>query len=255
MKIGFCGPLERMKEAAEAGFDYLEPTVTSAAGLSETEFEACLEGMKKAPLPTPSFNVLFPGTMELISGNTPEKEIKAYLESALRRVRLLGGKTVVFGSGRSRRRPEGLPYDEAFRRLIRVTRLIGDAAQANGLTIAVEPLNRGETNMINSVGEGACLAAAADHPAVKLLADYYHIAMEGEPPEELLRVGGICHAHIATREGRRAPVQPEDGFRRMFSAMKKSGYQGLLSVEGRVDDMAAEGAASVRMLKALWEEA
>jgi hypothetical protein len=37
--------------------------------------------------------------------------------------------------------------------------------------------------------------------------------------------------------------------------MKKSGYQGLLSVEGRVDDMAAEGAASVRMLKALWEEA
>ena len=109
--------------------------------------------------------------------------------------------------------------------------------------------------MINSVGEGACLAAAADHPAVKLLADYYHIATEGEPPEDLLRVGGICHAHIATREGRRAPVQPEDGFRRMFSAMKKSGYQGLLSVEGRVDDMAAEGAASVRMLKALWEKA
>ena len=41
----------------------------------------------------------------------------------------------------------------------------------------------------------------------------------------------------------------------MFAAMKRSGYQGRISVEGRCDDLASEGPQSVRMLKELWAEA
>ena len=162
---------------------------------------------------------------------------------------------VVFGSGRSRRRPEEMPYGDAFRRLIEITRLIGDIAGQYGITIVIEPLNRGETNMINSVAEGACLAAAVNHPQVKLLADYYHIAVEGHAPEDLARLGGIAHCHIATLEGRRAPQEAEEGFKALFAAMKQTGYEGLISVEGKADDLSKEGPVSVRLLKKLWEEA
>ncbi len=254
MKIGFCAKLDRMDEVAAAGFDYIEPPVSAAAAWTEEEFEKYLEIVKNASIPALSFNVLFPGEIALFAPNA-EEQIARYLHGAFARVQKLGGRMVVFGSGRSRKRPEGLPYGAAFRRLVEITRLIGDIAGQYGITIAIEPLNRGETNMINSVAEGACLAAAADHPQVKLLADYYHIAMEGHAPEDLARVGGIAHCHIATEEGRRAPQEAEEGFKTLFAAMKQTGYDGLISVEGKADDLSKEGPTSVRLLKKLWEEA
>ena len=254
MKIGFCAKLDRINEVAAAGFDYIEPPVSAAAAWTEEEFEQYLMLVKNAPIPVPAFNVLFPGEIALFSPDADER-IAAYLHGAFARVQKLGGHTVVFGSGRSRKRPENLPYADAFRRLTEITRLIGDIAGQYGITIVIEPLNRSETNMINSVAEGACLAAAANHPRVKLLADYYHIAVEHQPPEDVDRVGGIAHCHIAALEGRRAPQKAEEGFKTLFAAMKQTGYEGLISVEGGAGDLSKEGPVSVRLLKKLWEEA
>ena len=255
MKIGFCAKLDRIEEVAAAGIDYIEPPVSAAAAWTEEEFEKYLELAKNAPIPVPSFNVLFPGEISLLGPDADEQVISKYLHGAFDRVRKLGGRVVVFGSGRSRKRPESLPYDAAFRRLVEIARMMGDIAGQYGITLVIEPLNRGETNMINSVAEGACLAAAVNHPRVKLLADYYHIAVERQAPEDLARVGGIAHCHIATEEGRRAPVDQVDGFKTLFAAMKQTGYDGLISVEGKADDLSKEGPVCVRLLKKLWEEA
>ena len=255
MKIGFCAGLDRIDEAAAAGYDYIELPVSAAAAWTEEEFARNLARLRAAAIPAPAFNVLFPGDIALLSPEVPDTAIAEYLEKALARVQAMGGKTVVFGSGKSRARPEAVPYDEAFRRLIHVTRLIGDAAARHGITIVIEPLNRSETNMINSVAEGACLRAAVNHPSVGLLADYFHIAKEGHDPGDLARVGGIAHCHIATRAGREAPLEAEEGFSVLFSAMKRTGYQGLVSVEGKCLDLPKDGPATVALLKKLWEEA
>ncbi len=90
---------------------------------------------------------------------------------------------------------------------------------------------------------------------MKLLADYYHIAVEGHAPEDLARVGGIAHCHIATLNGRRAPLEADAGFKTMFAAMKQTCYDGLISVEGGIDDLVKDGPQCVRLLKKLWEEA
>ena len=254
MKIGFCAKLDRIDEVAAAGFDYIEPPVSAAAAWTEEEFEKYLAIVKNASIPVPSFNVLFPGEIALFAPGAEER-ISQYLRGAFARVQKLGGRVVVFGSGRSRRRPEELPYGDAFRRLVEITRLIGDIAGQYGITIVIEPLNRSETNMINSVAEGACLAAAVNHPQVKLLADYYHIAVEGHAPEDLARLGGIAHCHIATLNGRRAPLEAEAGFKTLFAAMKQTNYDGLISVEGGIDDLGRDGPVCVRLLKELWEEA
>lgn len=255
MKIGFCAKPDQAAAVAAAGFDYIEPPVNFIAGMSEADFQAAREALREANLPAPSFNLLFPKQMLLLDEGTDEREIADYLHGALSRVALLGGRTAVFGSGKSRRRPETLDYGEAFRRLARITRLTGEIAEHYGVTIVIEPLNRAETNMINSLGEGADLAAAADHPRVRLLADYYHISAENQPVEDILRLGGIAHAHIATREGRRVPTAEDAGYARMFAAMKRTGYRGMLSIEGKTDDLAADGPAAVRMLRKMWEEA
>ncbi|MGN0777825.1 MAG: sugar phosphate isomerase/epimerase family protein [Aristaeellaceae bacterium] len=253
--FGLCGPLERIHEAEAAGFAYLEPSVTSVATLTDEEFALKLADARRAGIPTPAFNVLFPGTMLLLDKATTDEAIAAYLDKALARVKALGGQVVVFGSGRSRRVPEDMTYAEGFRRLVEVTRVIGDAAAKHDLTIVVEPLCRKECNIINSVAEGACLVAAAHHPNVKLLADYYHMAVDGEPCSDIVRVGGIAHAHIATKEGRFYPAVMEDGFTAFFRALKATAYDGRVSVEGGTSDFAADAPASIRVLTNLLENA
>ena len=255
MRIGCCAKPEAILEVAEAGFDYIELPVSGLAEMDAGAFGEVEAMVASAPIPADRFNVLFPGSLALLDPATENRAISVYLDTALSRVAALGGRVVVFGSGRSRMRPENVPYPQAFRRLVEVTRVIGEAAARYGLMIAIEPLHRGECNMINCVVEGACLAAAADHPNVGLLADYYHIAMENEKPEEIRRVSGIIHAHIAALEGRHVPLEADEGYLRMFRAMKATGYAGTLSVEGKADDLSKEGPVSLRLLREMWEQA
>ena len=255
MKIGFCAKPDQAVLVAAAGFDYIEPPVNYIAGLTEEAFSACLEDLRASSVPAPSFNLLFPKTMQLLADDTADEQVAAYLHGALSRVQCMGGKIAVFGSGKSRNRPADMSYDSAFRRLVRLTRMTGEIAVQYDVTIVIEPLNRNETNMINSLGEGACLSAAVDHPRVRLLADYYHVSAENQPVSDIERITGIAHAHIATSAGRRVPTEEDAGYAEMFAAMKRTGYQGLLSVEGKTDDLAADGPRSVQMLKKMWEEA
>ena len=230
MKIGFCAKPDQIEAV-------------------------CLDAVRASAMPAPSFNLLFPKTLLLLAPETTDEQIREYLHGALSRVQRLGGRIAVFGSGKSRNRPEGMHYDDAFRRLVQVTRLTGEIADEYDVTIVIEPLNRNETNMINSLGEGACLTAAVNHPRVKLLADYYHVALENQPVSDIERVSGIAHAHIATLAGRRVPVEPDAGYAEMFAAMKRTDYKGLISVEGKTDDLSTDGPKAVQMLKKMWEEA
>ena len=255
MQFGLCAGLDKIKEAQSAGFDYLEPPVNGIAALTDEEFAAKLAAARAAQMPTPAFNLLFPKTLQLLSPDVADADIAAYLERALERVQALGGRVAVFGSGKSRNRPEGMAYADAFRRLTEVTRLTGEVARRYGVTIVVEPLNRAESNMINSLAEGACLVAAVDHPNVRLLADYYHMAKDGEPIGDIVRLGGVTHAHIATREGRRYPAAVEEGFAAFFRALRETGYDGMVSVEGKTEDMATDGPAALSLMKKLWEDA
>ena len=252
MKIGFCAKLDRLSEVEEAGFAYIEPSVTSVYEMNEEAFESVRGALAQSSIPASSFNVLFPGK-NLYTWD--KMDLRAYLHQAFSRVAALGGKTVVFGSGKARMRPDDLPYAEAFRQLADITRLIGEEAEPFGITVTVEPLNTAETNMINSVAEGACLVAVVNQPCVKLLADYYHIAAEHERPGDLERLGGIAHAHIATANGRTIPLERDEGYLQLFAAMKHTGYQGDISIEGKCEHLLQEGPRAITLLTALWEEA
>lgn len=254
MKYGLCAGLDKLAEAAALGFDYLEPPVNGTAALTQEDFEAKLAIARQAAIPCPVFNLLFPKTLQLLLPETTDEAIAGYLHGALRRVQLLGGRAAVFGSGKSRNRPEGMTYGEAFRRLTEVTRLTGRIASEYGVTIVIEPLNRAESNMINSMAEGAALAAAVDHPNVQLLCDSFHAAKENEPFTDVVRLGGVRHVHVATREGRRYPLEKDGDLAALYAALKETGYDGRISIEGKTDDMAHDAPIAIALLKKLWEE-
>lgn len=254
MKYGLCAGLDKIAEVAALGFDYLEPPVNGTAALSEEDFEAKLAMVKGASIPCPAFNLLFPKTMQVLVPETTDDMIAEYLHTAMKRVQLLGGRVAVFGSGKSRNCPEGMTYGEAFRRLVEVTRLTGEIAQQYGVVIVIEPLNRTETNMINSMAEGAALVAMVNHPNVQLLCDSFHVAKENEPFTDVVRLGGVSHVHVATKEGRRYPLEKDADLTALYEALKATNYDGMISIEGKTDDMAQDAPVSIALLKNLWEE-
>lgn len=252
MKFGLCAGLDKINEVASLGYDYIEPPVNGTATLSDEDFAAKLEMVKAAPIACEAFNLLFPKTMQVML--TPDEEIAEYLHKAMSRVQQLGGKVAVFGSGKSRGIPEGWTYAQAFRRLVDVTRLTGEVAAQYGVVIVIEPLNRTETDTINSMAEGAALCAVVNHPNVQLLCDSFHVAKENEPFTDIVRLGGVSHVHVATKEGRRYPLTADEDLKALYAGLKASGYEGLISIEGKTDDMAADSPVALSVLKNAWEE-
>lgn len=254
MRYGICTGIENIELVESLGYDYIEPSVTSVVYLSEEELEEKLDLVKKSSITCEAFNVLFPKTIELIGPRSNMEEVKHYLETAFRNIQILGGKVVVFGSGKSRFCPDGVDFRVAYRQLIEIVRTAGDIAKKYGLLVVIEPLNRGETNLICTMGEGAMLEADVNHENVKLLSDYYHVMTDGDPISDIYRVGSLSHIHIASSHGRYYPLSTEnEKYEEFFKQLKLIGYDGRISIEGKTDNMKEDGIKALKLLKKLEE--
>jgi sugar phosphate isomerase/epimerase len=251
MRFGLCTSPDNLELAGNLGFDYIEFSVASTAALSGDEFDALKAKMDKSPIKAERFNVLFPGTIRLAGPEADRGKIRDYLEKAFERVKALGGKAVVFGSGKSRAFPEGVPFKDSYRELVTAVRLMGEIAGKYGLIAAIEPLNRSETNCINSLIEGAMLEAAVNSPSVGLLADLYHILREKEPLDHIPAVKELTHTHVAVLEGRAFPVTADQDLRAFFAALKTAGYSGTMSIEGSTENLEKDAAAALKILRSL----
>ena len=251
LKWGVCADIDRIDQIAQMGFDYLETSASKIGKMTDAEWEEKVRMVEAAPIPCDCFNVLFPKTMDLVGTDSGIGQMTSYLGGLFPRLRRIGAKIVVFGSGKVRARPTAMDFASAYGRLVSVTRKIGEIAEPFGITVGIEPLNRTETNMICSVGEGAILAADAGRPNVQLLADAYHMQMEGEAMENIGRVGRLTHVHIASREGRAYPLREEEASRRLFAQLSAIGYEGRVSIEGKTPDMAHDAPAALRVLRHL----
>jgi len=96
----------------------------------------------------------------------------------------------------------------------------------------LEPLNKGETNLLNSVTEGIAYVDAIDRPRIQLLADFYHMMKENEGPDAIRKADvRIRHCHIAELEGRKAPGTKGEDLSGYFKALHDIGYTGGVSCE------------------------
>ena len=163
---------------------------------------------------------------------------------------LAGIGFIVFGSGGSRSVPEGWSKEDAAAQIVDVLRHIAPAAERHGVTIVMEPLNSGECNILNSLAEAAEVVEKAEHPSVKLLADLYHMAVDGESPSEIGRFAAIIrHVHVAELEKRTAPGVDGDDFRPYLKALAAGGFSGGISMECLWGDLADEVPKAVEYLR------
>jgi sugar phosphate isomerase/epimerase len=105
-------------------------------------------------------------------------------------------------------------------------------ARLRGVPTLLEPINRYETNFVNTIVDGLQLLDEVGEPTFKLLADTFHMNIEEADIPASLRQAGerIGYVHIAD-SNRRAPGQGHTDFRTIFQTLARIGYCGPVSAE------------------------
>jgi D-psicose/D-tagatose/L-ribulose 3-epimerase len=251
VRIGYCGRLQDVEAAKAAGFDYLEVRVSEVAALSDADFTAAAAKLKQAGLPVLSANLFIPANIKVTGPNIDKEKQMEYIRKALDRVALLGVRLVVFGSGGARQVPDGFSKKEAFDQLVDFGKRLAPEARSRQITIAIEPLRHQESNIINNSLEGLEWVKAVNDPNIQLMIDFYHFAVEKEDPSDVLKVKDhLRHLHTANPDGRVMPkTWDEYNYGPFFAMLRQIHYDRLISVEASTQNLTAEGALSVAVLR------
>lgn len=235
VEVGVCGPVKHFQEAVKYGFDYFEAGVAEIAAMSNDAFADFRKQVLASPLRCTSCNS-FIRTLHVVGPTVDRDALTSYMSSSLDRCTQLGTRIVVWGSAGSRNVPQGFSRSEARSQIKAFLRQAGDLARSRNIVIAIEPLRRQESNIINTGAEALQLVREVDHPQVKMIIDYYHLRAENENPDILLRAAKeIVHLHFANAAGRRWP-KLSDGdpvYARFFELVKQIRFRGGISIEGQ----------------------
>jgi len=121
------------------------------------------------------------------------------------------------------------------------------AAEAGrrGMDLALEPINRYESFLVNTASQAEKLIGLIAEPNVKIQLDTFHMNLEEEDPAETIRTFGdrLIHFHVAeNHRGRfgRGTV-PWDA---IFASLVSIGYTGAVVIESFVPDVAEVATAA-----------
>ncbi|MCL2356459.1 MAG: sugar phosphate isomerase/epimerase [Defluviitaleaceae bacterium] len=256
MKYGYCMDLKFLNEqeralfdaVAEAGFDYVELPFSELSALSG------IAGLKKEleKIPCRACNLFFPPALKIVGAGMDSNGIIAYLERMLPLAAELGIESLVFGNGGARKIPEGATREEVWANLRLIVELMDVYAGQNGIKISVEPLNRTETNIINSYAEAVELTFGLKN--VGAMIDSYHVAMENHTYEDVVKYPEVLHLHTAYPTGRMVPSpnDPAGTYDEFVRAVKQIGYNDKISIEGAIKNPAnvkAEVKAALEVMR------
>jgi len=117
-------------------------------------------------------------------------------------------------------------------RAVNNLRKVCSQAADRGLDIALEPLNRFESDLINNVDDVLRLIGDIDHPAAKVCLDMFHMNIEEPDPEEAIRKAGsrLCHVQVSENY-RGTPGSGNASWEKYRRGLAAISYAGTVSIE------------------------
>jgi sugar phosphate isomerase/epimerase len=137
----------------------------------------------------------------------------------------------------------GVESAQAMDWLIKALRECSDAARPHGIRLALEPINRYETTLINTAAQGLELIERVGADNFGLLLDTFHMNIEEPNIEDSIKQTGerIFHFHVAD-SNRWYPGAGHLDFKSVLKALFATGYAGFVSGEFMPVPDAATGA-------------
>lgn len=222
---------EKIKKATELGYHGIELMVRDPANLDWARIKDTLES---AALEVPQVvtGELF-GTdgLSLVVGNAELRRRAEYrVKSVIDLCAYLGA---MMNIGRLRGRLDFLgDVPNSWEMALSYLRPIFEYAAEKGVRIALEPLNRYETDFIYNSAEGIRLINELGYDNIGLMLDIFHMNIEEPSMEEGFLTAGnrLWHIHIAD-SNRCYPGSGHINFQPIFKTLRHMNYQGYISAE------------------------
>jgi D-psicose/D-tagatose/L-ribulose 3-epimerase len=136
-------------------------------------------------------------------------------------------------------------------------REVADYAGERGVRLAIEPINRFETDLINTTEQALDLCARIGRDNVGLLLDTFHMSIEEKSIPGAIRLAGdhLFHVHSCEND-RGTPGTGQVPWTEVLSALEEIAYDGQLVIESFTPDVheIAKAASIWRPLDAAGDE-
>ena len=249
IRIGVCTGPENAALLKEAGCDYVEAGVGSFLKPDNAEWTLPID-LETLPLRIESYNSFLPGDLKITGPAVDLERLKTYVTRACERAKRVGSSVIVWGSGGSRKIPDGWDRAKAEEQYVAALGLAGPIAAAQGLTLALEPLPTRETNIANTTVEAMGYIRKAGAEGISLMVDLRHFTTMNEPLENLDACKDLLvHSHVGD------PLSNPDRLKQQLGRLKANGYAGRMSIEGGVKDLKNGLKPAVAALRKMWAEA
>lgn len=124
------------------------------------------------------------------------------------------------------------PTDVEKERVVELLKAAAPEAQAAGVKLAIEPLNRFECYMVNTLATGRELVEAVNAPNVGILFDTFHANMEEKDPiGAILNDGSVINHFHCSSNDRGIPGEGHIDWEGTFKALHQINYRGEFVIE------------------------
>lgn len=217
--------------ARALGFDAIEIFPPDPEAIAPKTLEALLRqhGLQLAAMGTGA------GWLrQKLTLTSPDPDVRARARTFIKAIIDLAGPfgaSAIIGSMQGRS-GDGIDHPAALGHLREALDELGAHAATHGVPLIYEPLNRYETNLVNTVDAGVALLKTLTTTNVVLLADLFHMNIEERDIAASIRAGGphIGHIHFVDSNRRPAGCGHLD-FAPIAAAIQEIGYHGYLSAE------------------------
>ncbi len=177
------------------------------------------------------------GSTRDLTSDDPELQRNSleYIEECLNITKLLGAKffagPMYSAVGKARMIPDEQREIE-WNRAVKNLKTVCEMASSKGLEIALEPLNRFESDLVNNVDDVLRLIEQIDHPAAKICLDMFHMNIEEWDPALAIQKAGDKLLHLQVSENYRGiPGTGNASWDKYHQALASIDYKGAISIE------------------------
>lgn len=231
---GKCDYFETAKKIKAAGFDVMEIDAGDLCAMNDAEIAALRKTVEDLGLEISVNN----GTGADVDPSADDPAVRAagiaHLEKVMHQMAKLGTSTLIGGLISAWPVDWSVEHDKqaAWNYAVDSLRQACKTAEALGITLHLEVLNRYESFLVNDVEEGLRFIEQVGSPNMKLLIDTFHSNIEEDNLPEALRHAGKHLGHMHLDEGnRKLPGLGSLPWAEMGAVLRELDFQGYLCIE------------------------
>lgn len=174
---------------------------------------------------------------------TPEQQKAAmdYMKTLIDQMVVLGCPSLIGPVYSEVGRADAVPaaeYKKQWATVVKHLKTLSKYAKKNGRQICLEPLNRFETDFINTVDQGLKMIKDVGSPALRLHLDTFHMNIEEKNQAAAIKKAGKLLAHFhACGSDRGTPGNDHIDWKPIAAALKAIGYKGDVVIESFTTDV------------------